>query len=282
MAGWPALSAARRHQATSRVPFRIGNSRVGSVARVHLAALAEWPQWLQIDTSGVHLLEDRPDAALQLVNARLHHQGLIQGWREEIIDVPSLADPRCILARMERAAARFWGTLTRGAHATGFLADAQGRPSHLWIARRALDKATDPGLLDNLIGGGVPCGQSPLQALQREAWEEAGLMPGELAGLRECRVIHLLRDIPEGLQREALYSFDLQLAPEAVPHNQDGEVAGFELMPVDQALTLAATDRMTVDAAVVTLDFGVRHGLLEAPEGLQALFTPPDGGHQTP
>jgi 8-oxo-dGTP pyrophosphatase MutT (NUDIX family) len=86
---------------------------------------------------------------------------------------------------------------------------------------------------DNLIGGGVPDGQTPLQALHREAWEEAGLLPADLAGLRAGRVIHLLRDIPEGLQREAL----LQLRPApasrpCVPHNQDGEVAGFELLPV--------------------------------------------------
>jgi hypothetical protein len=52
---------------------------------------------------------------------------------------------------MARAAARFWGTLTLGAHADGFLANGHGRPTHLWIARRALDKATDPGSRDNVV-----------------------------------------------------------------------------------------------------------------------------------
>ena len=81
---------------------------------------------------------------------------------------------------MERASARFWGTLTLGAHANGFVADADGRPTHLWIAQRSFDKATDPGKFDNLIGGGVPEGQTPLQALVREGWEEAGLTPDAL------------------------------------------------------------------------------------------------------
>ena len=74
-------------------------------------------------------------------------------------------------ATIERAAARFWGTLTLGAHCNGYVADAHGRPTHLWVARRSLSKPTDPGMLDNLIGGGVPLGQSPLEALQREAFE---------------------------------------------------------------------------------------------------------------
>jgi hypothetical protein len=52
------------------------------------------------------------------------------------------------------------------------------------------------------------------------------------------------------------------------PRNHDGEVADFALMPVADAAALAARpmaaagDTMTVDAALVTLDFLVRHALL--------------------
>ncbi len=271
---WPAIQAARRHEAEARVPFLVGTVLAGSVARLHLAALGDWPQWLQIDAAGVHLQVDRPDAAIQLINTRLRHRGLIRAWRDEAFAVPALASPDRILAHMERAAARFWGTLTLGAHANGYVADATGRPTHLWIARRALDKPTDPGLLDNLIGGGVPAGQTPLQTLHREAWEEAGLQGADLAGLRSGRVIHLLRDVPEGLQREALYSFDLPMPLGLTPRNQDGEVAGFELLPVADALACASGSGMTVDAALVTLDFALRHGLMKAPAGTDALFAP--------
>lgn len=271
---WPAIRAARQCDGAARVPFFIGADRVGSVARQHLPALGDWPQWLQVDTGGVHLLVDQPDAALQLINTRLRQRGLIRAWRDESYAVPTLSEPRRRLAGMERAASRFWGTLTRGAHANGYVAGADGRPAQLWIARRALDKPTDPGLWDNLIGGGVPDGQSPRQTLQREAWEEAGLQGTDLGGLQAGRVIHLLRDIPEGLQREALYSFDLPLPPGRQPHNQDGEVAGFELLPVAEALQRAAGTGMTVDAALVTLDFGMRHGLLPPPAGVAALFVP--------
>ena len=165
---------------------------------------------------------------------------------------------------MERAACRFWGTLTLGAHANGYLANAQGRPTHLWIARRSASKATDPGLLDNLIGGGVSDGQTPQQTLQREAWEEAGLSPHQLGSTRASSVLRLHRDVTEGLQFEDLYCFDLLLPPGLQPVNQDGEVAGFECLPVQQALQEAAGSGMTVDAALVTLDFALRHRLLES------------------
>ncbi len=38
----------------------------------------------------------------------------------------------------------------------------------------------------------------------------------------------------------------------------------FECLPLADALALAAGDRMTVDAALVTLDFALRHALLPA------------------
>lgn len=104
--------------------------------------------------------------------------------------LPALDDGR-LLATFERAAARFWGTLTFGAHCNGYLADAHGRPTHLWIARRSFTKPTDPGLLDNLVGGGVPHGQSPFDCVRREGWEEAGLSDAEsdLRSIKlKCRV----------------------------------------------------------------------------------------------
>jgi 8-oxo-dGTP pyrophosphatase MutT (NUDIX family) len=151
-----------------------------------------------------------------------------------------------------------------GAHANGYVADAHGRPSCLWIAQRALTKATDPGKFDNLIGGGVPDGQTPAQALVREGWEEAGLPPERLRDARAAGVLCLQRDIPEGLQHEWLHAWDLPLPAGLQPVNQDGEVAAFRCLPCDEALALAAGDAMTVDAALVTLDFALRHALLPA------------------
>ena len=259
---WPALAAARRRDASRRTPFVVEGRAVGSVDRAHLQALAAWPQWVRVGSAEVELIADDREAALATINASLHRAGLVRAWRDETF---ALSDPETgqRLAGMERAACRFWGTLTLGAHANGYVANAQGRPSHLWIARRSLSKATDPGLLDNLIGGGVADGQTPLEALVREAWEEAGLSPAQIESAQQGPVLRLHRDVAEGLQLEDLHTFDVALSPGLQPVNQDGEVAGFECLPVQQALAEAAGSGRTVDAALVTLDFALRHRLLE-------------------
>ena len=262
---WPALAAARRRDERQRLPFVVDGCTVGSVPRAAVDRLTAWPQWLDVAAGGVTLLASDRDAALATMNAALRQQGWVRAWRDELFAITDPATGRP-LAQTERAASRFWGTRTLGAHANGYITGADGRPTHLWVAQRALTKATDPGMRDNLVGGGVPQGQTPHDTLVREGWEEAGLTPAQMATARPGRVLRLHRDIPEGLQLEDLHSFDLALPAGLVPQNQDGEVAGFECLPVDQALALAAGGAMTVDAELVTLDFALRHRLLPAAE----------------
>jgi hypothetical protein len=80
------------------------------------------------------------------------------------------------------------------------------------------------------------------------------------------RVIELRCDIAEGFMHEHLHTFDLALPAGLVPRNQDGEVAELHCRPVADAIEHAAAGEMTVDAALVTLDFALRHGLLTAAE----------------
>ena len=258
---WPALAAARRSD-VRRVPFFIDGDRVGSVAAQHLDPLRAWPQWLAVGADGVHLRAADRDAALAAINAALRELGLIVAWRNETYSVVRRPGDEP-LALIERAAARFWGTLTFGAHCNGYVAGAAGRPTHLWIARRAWDKATDPGKLDNLIGGGVPHGQTPFETLLREGFEEAGLPTQTVRRATPGRVIELACDIVEGFMHEFLHTFDLRLDRDSTPVNQDGEVVEWHLLPVAEALARAAADEMTVDAALVTLDFALRHRLLD-------------------
>ena len=265
---WSALSAAR-HRAQPRCTFIVGDEPVGSVALAHLAALGRWGDALAVDTDAVTLQLPRAerDAFFAEVNAALRAEGLIRAWRDETFALFSPGNG-AVLALLERASTRFWGTLTLGAHCNGWVAGDDGRPAWLWVARRSDHKPTDPGKHDNLVGGGVPFGQSPFEALVREGFEEAGLGPDRMAQAVHAGVLELQRDIPEGLQFERLHAFDLQLQPGEQPVNQDGEVAAVECLPVAEAARLAAAGEMTVDAALVTLDFLLRHGLLASdPEG---------------
>ena len=236
---------------------------IGSVALRHRDALQPWPQWIDFsgETCRLNLPIVERDAAFAQVHDALRRQGLIPAWRNETYAIVThLGAPA--LALIERAASRFWGTLTFGAHCNGYVADAAGRPAHLWIARRALSKPTDPGKLDNLVGGGVPHGQTPFEALLREGFEEAGLDEATMQRATPGRVIELRCDIAEGFMHERLHTFDLCLPSATVPCNQDGEVAEWMRLSVDEAIERAGRDEMTVDAALVTLDFALRQRLL--------------------
>ena len=267
---WPAIEAARAHDAARRLTFRLLDQGrpvpVGSVARPHLPALADWGHALQISDQAVTLCLPAAErnAFFEAANQRLRQAGLVRGWRDETYPVLAASGGGPLLATFERAAARFWGTLTFGAHCNGYQTGPDGRPSHLWIARRAINKAVDPGLLDNLIGGGVPWGQTPAAAVLREGWEEAGLRPAQMQGLRAGRRFTVRRDVAEGLQHEQVSVYDLALPAGLQPCNQDGEVHSHTLMPVAQALAHAAAGDMTVDASLATLDFALRRRLLPA------------------
>jgi len=143
---WAAIGEATRHDAAARVPFRIDGQAVGSVARSNLPALAAHPSLVWATEAGVDLLVPAPerDDAFEHLNRWLREAGLIVAWRDEpypVVALPGLA----VLARFERAASRFWGTLTFGAHATGYVADGEGRPTALWIAQRSLNKPPTRG-----------------------------------------------------------------------------------------------------------------------------------------
>lgn len=273
---WPSIRAAQWRQ-IPRVPFHVLQAgqrlATGSVAVAHLPALARWPEALRVDEQGVLLTlpAAEREAFFAQANQALREAGLIVAWRDETYPVLAI-ESKQLLATFERAASRFWGTLTFGAHCNGCVLDASGRPAQLWIARRSLSKATDPGLLDNLIGGGVPHGQTPAETLLREGWEEAGLLPHQMSELRAGHVLRVARDIPEGFQLEELSVFDLALPAGLVPSNQDGEVAALSLMSTAEALAHAATEAMTVDASLAMLDFALRHALLPAAQhaGLDA------------
>lgn len=178
---------------------------------------------------------------------RLRDEGLLQGWRDEQLDVRQLSGG-APLARIERAACRALGIATHAVHLNAFAPNGA-----LFVARRADDKPIDPGLWDNLVGGMVAAGESELEALAREAKEEAGL---DLALLAPTRggFVRERRPVREGYLIESVQVFDAVLPAGCAPRNEDGEVAAIELRGVADVLAAIERDEFTLEAALVTLD----------------------------
>jgi 8-oxo-dGTP pyrophosphatase MutT (NUDIX family) len=123
-------------------------------------------------------------------------------------------------------------------------------------------KDSDPGMLDNMVAGGLSAGESIEACLWRECWEEAGLDHDnrqqiiDNEGLKPLRVIHIqcmeaLTTAWPYLRRERLYAFSLSLPQGFVPVNQDGEVSAYHCVD-RKGLTQRIDDAaLTQDAALV-------------------------------
>lgn len=178
------------------------------------------------------------EAALKLRDAKL-----VTGWRNE-----ELAIGQPVLATLERAACRALGIMTEAVHLNAY-ADADT----LVVGRRAPHKQFDPGLWDNLVGGMVSAGETLQQALEREAWEEAGLRLDGVS-LTRGRHFHMRRPLPEGWQSEIIHVYDTIVAAETSLANQDGEVDAIERRSLSEAVTAIERDEFTLESALVTLE----------------------------
>ena len=276
----PAITAARRFDASAHSPFYIAEERVGWIRRADVSALKPWPDVFEVTETAVRLsatfntLESR-SAALGAVIGMLAADGRIPGWRDETYAIRNTfdADP---LAFIERAASRFFGTMTYAVHLNGVV-EEPGQAPTLWIARRSETKATDPGMLDNVVAGGIGWGMGIEETLVKECWEEAGMPPDLAANATRGRVFYVLQSLSEGTQVEQIYVFDLSLPVDFAPRNQDGEVGEHRLARIDEAARWIEEGSMTVDASLATLDLLLRRRWIDedACEGMQAVFSPP-------
>ncbi|HWM41030.1 MAG TPA: DUF4743 domain-containing protein [Burkholderiales bacterium] len=223
------------------VPLLAGGTRIGWLRPELAARLGHWPAVFASAPEKVSLL--KPESLAPVVE-QLAQEGFIPGWRNERYRIAGSFD-------IERAAARPFGLATQAVHVNGIVGD-----EGMWLARRSSSKATDPGMLDNLVGGGINAVLSLTETLAKEAWEEAGI-PAELARrATPGGTVQLLREVPEGVQCEVIHVYDLSLPRDFIPRNQDGEVAELKLAPLAEVLRLVReTEEMTVDAALVALDY---------------------------
>ncbi|RZT41696.1 NUDIX hydrolase [Cupriavidus agavae] len=240
----------------------VEGAQVGWLPRRHAAILAGMGGMVGPQGQGAVALlpgcADTParNVALAGLARQLADMGHVRGWRDELFAVTPALDalPYGVI---ERAAARFLGLLTFASHMNGIV---EGATPALWISRRSPAKAVDPGMWDNLVAGGVPAGSDPLETLVRECDEESGIPPALAARAEAHGVIDVLREIPEGVQWERVYAYDLLLPADFVPHNRDGEVAEHRHTGPAALLDIMAARAMTVDATLVTLDALRRRG----------------------
>jgi 8-oxo-dGTP pyrophosphatase MutT (NUDIX family) len=173
---------------------------------------------------------------------------------------PSLGDAPWFF--LERAAARYFGVHTYAAHLNGLVRVDDAVT--MWLARRSDSKAIDPGMLDNLVGGGIAAGATVADTVVKESWEEAGITQGLAATAQSAGLLSIFRVQRDGVQHETIFVHDLWLPADFAPANQDGEAVEHRRVALAEAARLIAIadgpDTVTSDASLVALDCLLRLG----------------------
>lgn len=265
------IQACNDHPELGRyTPLRLGGEQVGWLPPVLAARLPELSPHLRAAPEGVVLDPGlagpgERSAALAHLTARLAAEGMFKP-RKEMFDVRA-APGGPVLAVVDRAAVAAFGILSQGAHLNGLVRRADGL--HLWIGWRSRHKALAPGQMDNIVAGGGPAGLSPHDTLLKEAEEEAR-MPAALAARAKPvgRVSYVMDSPGEGLRRDILHCFDIELPEDFTPEPGDDEVERFELWPAARVLEAVRDgDRVKFNVNLVLIDLFLREGLAEDPDG---------------
>jgi 8-oxo-dGTP pyrophosphatase MutT (NUDIX family) len=239
----------------ARLPFRIRKAQVGWVKPDLAMKLGAFPE-INAGPDGVTLADATvlPAIARQLADAGCYR------WRREEFDIR--AEPEGpVLARLDRGALPSFGVMAEGVHVNGLVRRPDGL--HVWVARRAANKLLDPSKLDHIVAGGVPAGLTPAETLVKEADEEAAIPDSLARQAVPVATVTYAMERPEGLRRDLLHCYDLDLPEEFRPRPADGEVEAFELWPIERVVqTVRDTDAFKFNVNLVLIDLFQRQGLI--------------------
>lgn len=193
---------------------------------------------------------------------------ILRKWRDERHAVHGPEGE--LVLEVERCAAPFFGIVGYGAHMTAYTRDESGYK--IWVPRRAKNKQTYPGLLDNSAAGGMSTNEEPFECIVREAMEEASLPEDILRASvvsAGCITYWHVRDDRAGgethlSQPEVQYVYDLELPATVIPEPCDGEAEDFTLMSVPEVQAALANNEFKPNCAMIIIDFMIRHGILTA------------------
>ncbi|MCG6937118.1 MAG: DUF4743 domain-containing protein [Gammaproteobacteria bacterium] len=254
-----------QYQADNFLPFIVAGQRVGEVKHPFAERLAKISADFRRDSAALHWdcpaddFESRNRAMAELTQM-LVDDGVAPYRHGELYPVTT-GQRENPLFLMDRAVVPFFGVRAFGQHINGYV--RRDGEIYLWVARRSMQKRNEPGLLDNMVAGGLPWDLELEENLLKECWEEAGI-PAELAaGAKPIGHIAYRCEYDKGLKPDIMYTYDLELPEDFTPRCTDGEVDEFYLWPLEQvAQKVRDTDEVKRNCNLVMIDFLIRHGYI--------------------
>ncbi len=166
--------------------------------------------------------------------------------------------------KLDRKLVEFLGIRGYGVHLIAYI--KQKNSYKLWVPKRNKNKSVAPSKFDNSVAGGVRAGENIINALQREAYEEAGLKKKQLNHVKLVGTLNYnWKNSTYTIRRDTLFLFDLEVDKTFKPRCSDGEVEKFELMDWKRVLKLMqSTNSIKNNCNLVFFNFMVRHGLINS------------------
>ncbi|KAF2968810.1 hypothetical protein GQX73_g4772 [Xylaria multiplex] len=196
---------------------------------------------------------------------------VLRGWRDE--RWPVYNSDTEVLYSAERSGVGILGAMRYGVHMTGYVRDETApHGMRIWVPRRAPNKPTYPGMLDNTVAGGLMTDEDPFDCIVREADEEASLpekVMHERARFTGMVTYIYITDERTGgeigqIYPETQWVYDIELPKDERPAPKDGEVAEFYLWTIDEVREELAKGNFKPNCALVLVDFFIRHGIITA------------------
>ncbi|HTW52406.1 MAG TPA: DUF4743 domain-containing protein, partial [Stellaceae bacterium] len=246
------------------IPLWAGEHRIGWLRRDNAQVLAKHGDVFAVEADNARLLTrgdaDTVSRTVDRVVDKLVSERLVPKWRNETFDVAPRWGDKPIF-RLDRGAVPFFGVRAYGVHLNGYRRiDGQ---YWLWIGKRASNKQVAPGKLDNMVAGGIGNGYVALATLAKEAEEEAGVTAALVSRATAAGALTYRMETKHGIRDDVMFVYDIEVPEDFTPANGDGEIAGFELMPLVTILErIRTTSDFKFNVNLVILDFAVRHGVL--------------------
>jgi 8-oxo-dGTP pyrophosphatase MutT (NUDIX family) len=246
------------------MPLWAGEHRVGWLRRDNAALLQPYHKVFEVKRDSARLTIDGScetvSRAVDGVVEALVAERRIPKWRSETFDVARHWGEAPIF-RLDRGAVPFFGVRAYGVHLNGYRRVGDGYS--LWIGRRASNKQVAPGKLDNIVAGGIGNGYGAAATLIKEAEEEASIDAALIGRAVAVGALTYRMGTRIGIRDDVMFVYDLEVPADFEPMNSDGEIAGFELMPLSAILErIRSTTDFKFNVNLVILDFAVRHGVL--------------------
>lgn len=262
------IREANTHDLRQFRPFTVAGQRIGFIHHDLVAELRRWPDVFEVQEAAVALtdaltkdsLEQRNAAFAEVILQLRTDNWFGQGWWDEAYAANRyFGEPPSLL--IERAAIQTFGVCGYGVHINGYVRSPDG--IKMWIGRRALDKPSAPGKLDQIVAGGQPANLGLLENVIKECAEEADI-PAEIAQQAvPVGAITYCLQTQYGLRPDVLYNYDLELPADFTPVNTDGEVEEFYCWSLEEVSErVRETTDFKFNCSLVVIDFLIRHGFI--------------------